>query len=108
MPVELEKRAMIGVEGFWKCGARDNVFAVEVLVKWPFRRIPLACAGFSCCQPGLFSSSHCSQDDDGGVALPGRIPAGVPKMACKVLTSSVLVSTIFSLSGRGMFGFQIV
>jgi hypothetical protein len=46
MPVELEKRAMIGVEGFWKCGARDNVFAVEVLVKWPFRRMPLACAGF--------------------------------------------------------------
>jgi hypothetical protein len=42
MPVELEKRAMIGVEGFWKCGARDNVFAVEVLVKWPFRRMPLA------------------------------------------------------------------
>lgn len=44
-PVELEKRAMMGVS-VWKCGADDRVDASGVGVNFPSRRIPFACAWF--------------------------------------------------------------
>ena len=42
MPVEFEKRTMIGVELLLKCGALLREAASEVGVKVPLRRIPLA------------------------------------------------------------------
>lgn len=45
IPVELEKRARIGVS-FWKCGAEERDDASGVGVKVPSRRIPFAWATF--------------------------------------------------------------
>lgn len=42
MPVELEKRTMIGVEGKLKCGALERDAAVAVGVNVPFVRRPWA------------------------------------------------------------------
>lgn len=44
-PVELEKRAKMGVLR-WKCGADDRADAPGVGVNDPSRRMPFACANF--------------------------------------------------------------
>jgi len=41
-PVLLEKRARMGVEGLWKCGAVESEAAAAVGVKVPVRRMPRA------------------------------------------------------------------
>jgi hypothetical protein len=48
MPVEEEKRARSGVEGWVKCGARERAAAEGVGVKVPVRRMPLAWTGGGC------------------------------------------------------------
>jgi len=77
MPVEEEKRTVMGVEGEEKCGAVVRVEAVGVGVKTPVRRRPFAWAG--------------------------RYPAcGPPAAAWRVETRLLAVSLSFSLVERGM------
>lgn len=46
--MELEKRAVIGVEAFLKCGALESCAAVGVGVNAPVKRVPRAWAGGTC------------------------------------------------------------
>jgi hypothetical protein len=44
IPVELEKRTMMGVESLWKCDAAESSAASLVGVKVPVVSLPWACA----------------------------------------------------------------
>jgi hypothetical protein len=45
MPVELEKRTVIGVDGVLKCSAVDSEAALALGVNVPLRSVPFAWAG---------------------------------------------------------------
>ena len=72
-PVEVLKRARMGVEGAVKWGAVERVEARGVGVNVPVRRVPFACArGVS---GGMKGEGEVGE-------VPGRNPGCFPKMAC--------------------------
>lgn len=63
IPVELEKRARMGVDGLFRCGAVDKDLASSEGVKVPFSSIPLA---WAIRKQTLIRQSY---DDDNGLVL---------------------------------------